>query len=540
MGFCYFLLTLMLTPQGLSSGYLDDWKDYDYPNYNYLGEGTDPPSFVTHPQSFTVEVGQSVVIPCVVDKPESKNKIIIKKVPANGASEKLLSVGREKVTPDARVTVDGSGVTITHVLPRDAGTFLCQIDLEPPLLLRHSLEVQYAAAVRALVPPEQRVVRGGRVVLECAARGNPVPSIRWSRQDGTLPSGQYYHQGHRLVLEAVERHMDGTYLCTADNGVGEPASAAVTITVEYPPEVTTERAIVRTGEGDNVELVCVVHGLPPPEVSWSRDGHPLPDTMMDTRLHFPYDHQQQQEQQYQQQQKQQHLTGEEPQFQQTEHYHNYYHHYQYHQQYNQYPLPPPGAVHTAHGSQTYSHRHTLTISHVTEKDFGAYVCIAENVHGQKNAVIQMTGLPKPPQVNSSPNEGDSSRYSLTWETESYYPLTEYLIRYRKTHLGTYHSDQSVIFGGSWQNVSRPVDDDDVGHQGSRLLLTHTLQHLQVATDYVAVVRVRNKYGWSAESDTIYFSTKKEMRVLESTSEGTQLYLTPVVCLLAAAVCLTVV
>lgn len=26
-------------------------------------------------------------------------------------------------------------------------------------------------------------------------------------------------------------------------------------------------------------------------------------------------------------------------------------------------------------------------------------------------------------------------YTLTWETESYYPITEFLIRYRKTHLG---------------------------------------------------------------------------------------------------------
>ncbi|MPC92657.1 hypothetical protein E2C01_087760 [Portunus trituberculatus] len=51
--------------------------------------------------------------------------------------------------------------------------------------------------------------------------------------------------GHSLTLEGVDRHVEGTYLCTADNGIGESASAAMTITVEYPPEITTEKVSVR-------------------------------------------------------------------------------------------------------------------------------------------------------------------------------------------------------------------------------------------------------------------------------------------------------
>ncbi|KAK4287371.1 hypothetical protein Pmani_039552, partial [Petrolisthes manimaculis] len=42
----------------------------------------------------------------------------------------------------------------------------------------------------------------------------------------------------------------------------------MTITVEYPPEITTEKAVVRSGEGDEVELVCLVHGRPSPDVIW--------------------------------------------------------------------------------------------------------------------------------------------------------------------------------------------------------------------------------------------------------------------------------
>lgn len=63
-------------------------------------------------------------------------------------------------------------------------------------------------------------------------------------------------QGHSLTLEGVDRHVEGTYLCTADNGIGESASAAMTITVEYPPEITTEKvSMPRDPEGGKNALL---------------------------------------------------------------------------------------------------------------------------------------------------------------------------------------------------------------------------------------------------------------------------------------------
>nr|XP_045584418.1 protein amalgam-like isoform X1 [Procambarus clarkii] len=445
-----------------------EYSAADY--YYYQDSGVEPPAFSARPQTFTVEVGQSVIIPCDVETPSGRNRLIIKKVPANGGSEKLLSVGTDKVIPDPRMAVDGSRLTISHTRPRDAGTFICQFDLEPPLQLRHILDVQYAPSVRSLVPPEQRVAKGHSVTLECKAHGNPEPIIRWSRQEGPLPSGRPSQQGERLALEAVDRHMEGTYLCTADNGIGEPASAAMSVTVEYPPEVTAEQTIVRTGEGDKVELVCVVHGRPPPDVVWTHNGRPLPDTIMDTQLHLPQ------------------------------------------------PEAHTRTTHHTHLSQTYfAHRHTLTIDPVTEEDVGTYVCIAENSQGQKTAHIQMTSLPKPPQVTSSPNGGESDKYTLTWETESYYPITEFIIRYRRTHLDTWQQrNPNLVMTDSWESVSRPVEEEVVT-QDSHHSLAYTLDPLRVATDYVAIVRVRNKYGWSAESESFFFSTRKTMAVQQSSS-----------------------
>ncbi|XP_050710598.1 protein amalgam-like isoform X2 [Eriocheir sinensis] len=467
---CWVGLTplLLLAPQGLSESYFDiyDYETDYYYDYNRAQSNDPLPTFTARPQTFTVEVGQSVMIPCDVDDP-GNHKLIIKKKPALGGKERLLSVGSEKVTRDRRLNIEGTRLTISHARPRDAGTFLCLFDVEPPVQLQHTLDVQFAPSVRSLAPPEQHVPRGKAVTLECRAHGNPEPVIRWTRQEGPLPSGLSSHEGKTLFLHGVDRHVEGTYLCTADNGVGEPASAAMTITVEYPPEITAEKAVVRTGEGDHVELACVVHGRPSPDVIWTRDGHPLPESLMDTQRHMP-----------------ERVSGEG-------------HHVTF--------------THVAH-------RHTLTITNVSEKDFGAYVCIAENPHGQKDAVIQMTGLPKPPVLTSSPIGGESTSYTLTWETESYYPITEFLIRYRKTHLGAWQPNHTVVMAGAWENVSKKVVATSVP-RAQRESLTYTLHGLEVASDYVTVVRVRNRYGWSAESDHFHFSTKKAMAVLQSTSGG---------------------
>ncbi|XP_071534823.1 protein amalgam-like [Panulirus ornatus] len=480
MAFCLRPLTIMIiTSQGLSKSYHENPWGYEYRDYYYDQESNvDPPTFLARPQTFTVEVGQSVIIPCDVDNAGGSLKMIIKKVPANGGSEKLVSVGSDKVMPDPRMTVDGKRLTISHIRPRDAGTFICQFDLEPPVQLRHTLHVQYAPSVRAMVPLQQHVAKGKSVTLECKAHGNPEPIIRWSRQEGPLSSGKHSHHGHRLTLERVDRHMEGTYLCTADNGIGEPASAAMSLTVEYPPEIITQQPIVRTGEGDRVELVCVVHSRPPADVVWTHKGRPLPDTLMDTQLHLPQQQQQQQQ--------------------------------------------PSSRTHTtydAHLSQTHvAHRHTLTIHRVTERDFGKYVCIAENAHGQKKAVIQMTGLPKRPQLLSNPVGMENTRYTLTWETESYLPITEFFIKYRKSHLGAWHRNRTMLMAGTWQNVSRVVmNSGSAAPEGRRHFMVYTLEGLQAATFYVAIVSVRNKYGWSAESDRFSFSTRRVTTVLPSTS-----------------------
>ena len=64
------------------------------------------------------------------------------------------------------------------------------------------------------------------VTFHCAASGNPEPTITWTRDGQNAGSGEY------LTITAQTNRNGSVYKCTADNGIGQPASATATLTVK--------------------------------------------------------------------------------------------------------------------------------------------------------------------------------------------------------------------------------------------------------------------------------------------------------------------
>ena len=64
------------------------------------------------------------------------------------------------------------------------------------------------------------------VSFHCAASGKPEPTITWTRD------GQNVGSGENLNITAQTNLNGSVYKCTADNGVGQPASATATLTVK--------------------------------------------------------------------------------------------------------------------------------------------------------------------------------------------------------------------------------------------------------------------------------------------------------------------
>lgn len=169
--------------------------------------------------------------------------MIIKKERDDYGAERILFVGSMGLSPD-RYTMENGEMIIPNVVRADTGAYLCYYQGIENLKLRHFVEVQYAPTVHSITPMEQKITKGSSVTLECTAEGNPMPKIRWSKESGRLPSGADSEEGLSITLEGVDRHVEGRYTCTADNGVGEPTAVTMNVAVEYPPEIITEKVRV--------------------------------------------------------------------------------------------------------------------------------------------------------------------------------------------------------------------------------------------------------------------------------------------------------
>lgn len=99
------------------------------------------------------------------------------------------------------------------------------------------------------------LTKSGNVVrLECRASGNPAPNITWTRRNNLMPAGttfeshffdyqivhpltfytlaDYRPTADGLIIESVDRHKAGQYVCNAENGVGAGAIAVATVQVQ--------------------------------------------------------------------------------------------------------------------------------------------------------------------------------------------------------------------------------------------------------------------------------------------------------------------
>ena len=45
------------------------------------------------------------------------------------------------------------------------------------------------------------------------------------------------------------------------------------------PEIEQEETFIHTGEGDQTEVICIVHSSPHAEVTWLKDGAPIDESM---------------------------------------------------------------------------------------------------------------------------------------------------------------------------------------------------------------------------------------------------------------------
>lgn len=200
-------------------------------SYSQASLRSQSPKILSHDQIFREQEGQSLILPCAVSN--IGNFVLMWK-----KKNRVFTAGTLIVRKDPRINLRNDfALEIHNLRSEDQGTYTCEIDvLGKTISIEHTVEVMVPPAVQAM--PRGGVVstrKGKDVTLRCAGKGNPNPRITWSKKGGLLGNGRKDQEGLSLELKNVGRHDAGTYVCTANNGIGREASAEINveITCEY-------------------------------------------------------------------------------------------------------------------------------------------------------------------------------------------------------------------------------------------------------------------------------------------------------------------
>ncbi|KAM3620522.1 uncharacterized protein V6R79_024924 [Siganus canaliculatus] len=169
------------------------------------------------------------------------------------------------------------GLQVSQASLDDSGTYMCVAQNAAGTALgKTRLRVQVPPVISS-DPQVYRVPVDSSVTLQCQADGSPPPSVTWLKDGQPLSESvgrRVLSSGH-LQITFVRPTDTGRYTCTAANVAGS-TSLDVGLTVQTPPSIRGEQEVVVV-ENTQAQLVCVAEGVPQPQLSWEKDGHPLED-----------------------------------------------------------------------------------------------------------------------------------------------------------------------------------------------------------------------------------------------------------------------
>lgn len=367
-------LTLLGLASPVASIYSSSKDDLAYEDYEDAVEAGETevevmtaPSFVSVSQRVEVNLGDTVRLPCIVDRLEGF--VMLWK-----RQDEILSVASQIIDQRVRLEEEENGnyLIISQASPRDSGVYTCQLSAYRPTELHHTLTVRVPPEIETQ-PTEELVTRAGQgAELECrATAGTPTPRLTWSKEGAhateDLSADVTCGQGGQvctLRLTSVTRHTGGRYICAADNG-GEAVTRPVRLHVEFAPEIHVDRSVIVTSLGAEEEISCNVHAYPKPSVTWMKEDKVLDKT--DGGLLMSSQH----------------------------------------------------------------HRHSLVLLSMDNSTVGRYYCVASNERGQATKSILVTGLASNIRVTSDRFSQLDTEYLLQWEVETESDVSEWVILVRR-------------------------------------------------------------------------------------------------------------
>uniref|UniRef100_A0A8C4R3X0 Ig-like domain-containing protein n=1 Tax=Eptatretus burgeri TaxID=7764 RepID=A0A8C4R3X0_EPTBU len=127
---------------------------------------------------------------------------------------------------------------------------------------------------------EMLVVKGTAISISCKASGTPPPSVSWEKDGEPFELAEHINPSDMdmiLFFRNIEMEDAGQYSCTLSNPAGQ-SSKHYLLKVLEPPLINRRdgSAELSVVTGDLVNLECNANGVPPPTLTWLKNGRPLP------------------------------------------------------------------------------------------------------------------------------------------------------------------------------------------------------------------------------------------------------------------------
>ncbi|XP_029303965.1 roundabout homolog 1-like isoform X2 [Cottoperca gobio] len=217
--------------------------------------------FRQNPVDVMVAVGEPAVLECQPPRGHPEPTISWRKDGANLDDR------------DERITIRSGKLMITNTRKSDAGKYICvgtnmvgerESEIAELTVLERPTFVKRPSSVVVLAEES--------VEFHCVVQGDPVPTVRWRKDDSDLPKGRFeILDDHTLIVRQVTSSDEGSYTCVVENMVGKSESSA-TLTVHVPPAFAIRPRNQVVAVGRTVTFQCEATGNPQPAIFWQREG----------------------------------------------------------------------------------------------------------------------------------------------------------------------------------------------------------------------------------------------------------------------------
>ncbi|XP_026744044.1 neurotrimin-like [Trichoplusia ni] len=412
--------------------------------------------FKSIPVTVKTYENDTVLLPCYMDEMEAKLRVRWYK------DSKLLGdshTPHEILPPRVRMHTNYS-LQVDQLQAQDTADYTCEIIRpEPwgPIRQTHSIEVQYSPTIKTIPEDGFLEVRKGEYVdIGCETSGTPPPIVDWRKNGEAMALLEHRS---RIRFRAEHRLLAGVYECLANNGVGEPARATITVVIQDAPVVSSERVYVHTAIGLRAALAAKLDfAVPPARTAWYRDGRPVKTD--DRIVQMVQD--------------------------------------------NTHQLIFRNVRKQDLGNYTFRAENKLGMADLMFR-----------LTGVPNAASF--------KVDVALNKASATSFTLIWEVDSYSTIIEYNLWLRPYYgrLATPEPDSFTTETpvNHWSKIVVPGDSSD-GPIHSQI---YTVRGLTPSTVYEAIVTSRNRFGWSKPSSILHFATEPGAgRTLPSTSDYTDI------------------